>query len=53
LARAVRHEERASLEAVRTMDVETVEGRREVFTALDTLVREHLREVCGRSRRRA
>jgi len=47
LARAARHEERASLEAVRTMDVETVEGRREVFTALDTLVREHLREVCG------
>ena len=46
-ARAVRHEERASLEAVRRMDVDTVEGRREVFTELDTLVRAHLREVCG------
>jgi hypothetical protein len=46
-ARAARHQERASLEAVRQMDVDTVEGRREVFTALDALVREHLREVCG------
>jgi len=42
----VRHQERASLEEVRRMDVDTVEGRREVFTALDALVREHLREVC-------
>lgn len=46
-ARAVRHETRASLEAVRTMDVDTAEGRREVFTHLDALVREHLRDVCG------
>ena len=45
-ARVVRHQERASLEEVRRMDVDTVEGRREVFTALDALVREHLREVC-------
>ena len=45
-ARVVRHRERASLEEVRRMDVDTVEGRREVFTALDALVREHLREVC-------
>ena len=29
------------------MDVDTVEGRREVFTGLDALVREHLSEVCG------
>jgi hypothetical protein len=46
-ARAVRHEERASLEAVRQMNVDSVEGRREVFTHLDVLVRTHLREVCG------
>ena len=46
-ARAVRHQARATLEAVRAMDVDTIEGRREVFTELDALVREHLREVCG------
>jgi len=46
-ARAVRHQARVSLEAVRAMDVDTIEGRREVFTELDALVREHLREVCG------
>jgi hypothetical protein len=46
-ARAVRHHERASLEAVRQMNVDSVEGRREVFTELDALVRAHLREVCG------
>jgi hypothetical protein len=46
-ARAVRHQERASLEAVRQMNVETVEGRREVFGELDALVRAHLCEVCG------
>jgi len=46
-ARAVRHQERASLDAVRRMDADTVDGRRAVFTALDALVREHLREACG------
>jgi hypothetical protein len=46
-ARLVRHQERASLEEVRRMDVDTVEGRRAVFTGLDALVREHLSEVCG------
>jgi hypothetical protein len=46
-ARAVRHQERASLEALRQMNVETVEGRREVFSELDALVRAHLSEVCG------
>jgi len=46
-ARAVRHQERASLEAVRQMNAETVEGRREIFTELDALVRAHLHEVCG------
>lgn len=47
LARTVRHDERGSLEAVRSIDVSTLEGRREVFTRLNTLVREHLRDVCG------
>jgi hypothetical protein len=46
-ARSVRHEERASLDAVRAIDLTTVEGRREAFTRLDTLVREHLRDACG------
>jgi len=46
-ARAVRHDERTSLEAVRSIGVETVQQRRDVFTRLDALVREHLREVCG------
>lgn len=46
-ARAVRRDERTSLEAVRTIGVETVQQRREVFTRLDALVREHLRDVCG------
>jgi len=46
-ARAARHQERASLEAVRQMDVDTVERRREAFTELDALLREHLRHVYG------
>ena len=46
-ARAVRHEERASLDAVRQVNVETIEGRRQVFSDLDALLRQHLRDVCG------
>ena len=46
-ARTVRHEERVSLEAVKTMAVDTVERRREAFTRLDALVRDHLRDACG------
>jgi hypothetical protein len=46
-ARAVRHAERLSLETVRAMEVETVDGRRAALTQLDGLVRAHLREVCG------
>ena len=45
--RAVRQEERESLETVRAIGVETVERRREVFTKLDALVRQHLRDACG------
>jgi hypothetical protein len=46
-ARTARAHERASLEAVRHMDVDTVDRRREVFTVLEALVRDHLHEVCG------
>jgi hypothetical protein len=46
-ARTVRHEERSALEAVRAIDVNSIEGRREAFTRLETLVRAHLRDVCG------
>src|SRR5207247_7582851 len=45
--RAAPPRERAALEEVRRMAVGTVDERRDVFTELDTLVREHLREVCG------
>jgi hypothetical protein len=45
--RVVRHEERASLDAVRAMEIDTIDGRRGAFTQLDALVRDHLREVCG------
>ena len=45
--RAVRHEARLALDAVQTMALDTIERRREVFTRLDTLVRDHLREACG------
>lgn len=46
-ARQVRHDARASLDAVRAVDLTGFDGRREAFTHLDTLVREHLRNVCG------
>ena len=46
-ARAVRHAERLSLDTVRAMEVDTLEGRRAALTELDGLVRQHLREVCA------
>ena len=46
-ARVVRRDERAALDALRAMNVNTVDERRDVCTQLDTLVRDHLREVCG------
>ena len=45
--RQVRHEERASLDAVRSMNMETLDGRRDAFTQIDAVVREHLRDVVG------
>ena len=46
-ARAARKEERVSLEAVRSLDLTTVEARREAFTQLEGIVRVHLQNVCG------
>ncbi|MEO5895123.1 MAG: hypothetical protein ABIS06_05440 [Vicinamibacterales bacterium] len=46
-ARQVRKEERASLEAVRALSIESVEGRREAFDQIDTLVRAHLHDATG------
>jgi hypothetical protein len=46
-ARIVRQEERESLETVRAMAVDSLERRREAFTKLDALVREHLSQACG------
>ena len=43
----VRYDERASLAAVREIDISTPEGRRDAYTHLNTLVRNHLRDVCG------
>lgn len=45
--RQVRRAERASLEAVRATDLSTPEGRRDAYTHIDTIVREHLRDVGG------
>lgn len=45
--RQVRHEERASLDAVRLMDMSTPDGRRDAFTQINLVVRDHLRDVCG------
>ena len=46
-ARQVRHEERESLDAVRSVETTTEAGRREILGRVDTLVRQHLRDVCG------
>lgn len=45
--RQVRRDQRASLEAVRGMSMETPEGRREAYTHIDTIVRQHLQDVSG------
>jgi hypothetical protein len=45
--RQARHEERASLDAVRSMDMRTPDGRRDAFTQINIVVRDHLRDVCG------
>jgi len=45
--RRVRSDERASLQAARELDLASDEARREAYTKIDVLVREHLRDVCG------
>lgn len=45
--RQVHQEERTSLDAVRAIDVTTADGRREAYTKINVLVRDHLRDVCG------
>jgi hypothetical protein len=46
-ARLVRHDERASLEALRSIDVTTDAGRREAYDRVSALVRQHLRDAFG------
>jgi hypothetical protein len=46
-ARQVRHEERTSLDALRSINLETEAGRREAYDRMSALVREHLRHICG------
>jgi len=45
--RRVQRDEKGTLEAARSIDLSTGEGRREVYTRIDTLVRNHLRDACG------
>jgi len=46
-ARQVRHEERASLDSVRALDLRRPEGRRDAYGRMNAIVRQHLREVWG------
>ena len=45
--RQARRDQRASLEAVRGMSMESPDGRREAYTQIDTIVRQHLQDVSG------
>jgi hypothetical protein len=45
--RQVRSDERASLQAARELDLSSEHARREAYTKVDVLVREHLRDMCG------
>lgn len=45
--RQVRAEERASLESARSLDIGSAEVRREAYSRIDAVVREHLQAVCG------
>jgi hypothetical protein len=45
--RKVRSDERASLEAARTLDLTSEAARREAYTKVDLLVRGHLHDLCG------
>jgi hypothetical protein len=43
----VRHDERASLEALQALDLSTPDGRREAFSRLNALVRDHVHHAAG------
>jgi hypothetical protein len=45
--RQVQHDERATLEALRALDVSTPAGRRDAYSRVDALVRDHLRARTG------
>jgi len=45
--RQSRKSERASLDAARAIDVRTAEGRREAYTQIDAIVRDHLGQVAA------
>jgi hypothetical protein len=46
-AREVRQQEKASIEAARLLDLSTAEGRRDAYGQMNTIIRDHLRDVCG------
>jgi hypothetical protein len=46
-ARQVRHDERASLDALGALDLSTAAGRREAYTRLNALVRDHVHYAAG------
>ncbi len=46
-ARRVREDERASLETVQALDLSTPAGRRDAYSHLNTLVRDHVRHAAG------
>ena len=45
--RQARRDQRASLDAVRAMSMETPDGRREAYTQMDAIVRQHLQDLSG------
>ena len=45
--RQVRDVEMASLNSVRALDLTTIDGRREAYSRVNSLVRDHLRDICG------
>lgn len=46
-ARRVRHDERASLDALQALDLSTPAGRRDAYSRLNSLVRDHLQYATG------
>ncbi len=46
-ARQVRQDEQTTLEELRAMDLTTPQGRRDAYSRMNELVRQHLREACG------